>query len=221
MQVFDTEPTDAQLAVFMKPECGSINAINVRTVEQPGRLIVQPRAVPLWFLMPWILLPLVVYIGYLVYRAGQQALRPLNFVGLVIGCLAAPLLIALCAWINRQVLSQGDFFVLDRDARILSLPRVGVQFQAGEIRGFVEVHGWYRVHSRRASYEWLGELSVLVRTEGGALAHYPVLTCRNTRAVTRLATLLATFFGVEQRRLKVDWKAQKRQQAEDAGQEEG
>jgi hypothetical protein len=155
MQVFDIEPTDSELAVLLDPEGRSVS---VRVEDTPERLVAHPRGFPLWFVMGSIAIPLGAYAGILVYEAVQQQLRPLHFVGVPLGCGAVIFFFALLRWMNRGQVSKGDFFVLDKDRKILILPRCGIQIRDGQIRGFVEVHANYTVwEDREEAREWLGE----------------------------------------------------------------
>jgi hypothetical protein len=82
----------------------------------------------------------------------------------------------------------------------------------------VEVHAWHTVwDGPEAHSDWLGELSVLASTDHGEIVRYPVITCLRTRAVTKVGNVLADFFGVERRFLKVNWKTRRRLTAERGG----
>jgi hypothetical protein len=209
MQAFDAELTDARLAQLVDPAGRSVS---VRVENTPERLVAHPRGIPLWFVTVCVLIPLGIVSGYLAFRGG---LRPFDVFGLATGCLAAPTLIGLVWWMNREQVKRGDFFVLDKVQRTLVLPRRGLHLQHGQIQGFVEVHAWYRVRDKDGwSSEWLAELSVLVPTGNGEVAQYPVIACQRTGAVRRLGESLAEFFGVERRVLKLSWRTRRRLKAE-------
>jgi hypothetical protein len=215
MQVSDSELTDAQLAVLLDPEGRSVS---VRIEDTPGRLVARPRGFPLWFVLFSLALPLGAYAGLLVNEALPQQLDPLHLVGLPIGCVAALFIVALIYRMNQRQVSKGDFFVLDEDRKMLILPRRGLRIQHGQVRGVVEVHAWHTVwDGPEAHSDWLGELSVLVSTDHGELARYPVITCLRTGAVTKVGKVLADFFGVERRFLKVNWKTRRRLRTEGGG----
>jgi hypothetical protein len=210
MQVFDVEPTDSELAVLLDPEGRSVS---VRVEDTPERLVAHPHGFPLWFVMICLAIPLGAYAGILGYEAVQGQLDPLYLVGVPLACGAVAFFFAFFRWMNRGQVSKGDFFVLDKDRKILILPRCGLQIRAGQVRGFVEVHAnhthmvWW--DPRGESREWLGELSVLATTDHGEIARYPVITCMRISAVTRIAMTLADFFGVERRLLKVNEKTRR------------
>jgi hypothetical protein len=197
MQGFDTERTDSRLPVLLDPAGRSVS---VQVEDAPERLVAHPRGYPLWFVTVCVMIPVGILTAYLVNKAFQQGLHPFDILGLVAGYLAAPTLIGLVWWMNREQVNRGDFFVLDKAQRTLALPRRGLHLQPGQIQGFVEVHAWYTVREEEGtSREWLAELSVLVRTGNGEIARYPVIACLRTAAVRRLGESLAGFFGVERR----------------------
>jgi hypothetical protein len=212
MPLIDTERTDPQLAALLDPQGRSIS---VRVTDTPGQLVAQPRGYPLWFVVLCVVIPVGILTGYLGTKAVRQGLDTLEVPAFVVAYLAAAAFIGLFWAMNRRMVSRGDFFVLDRDQRTLTLPRQGLQLHQGQVRGFVEVHAWHTVRDREGpASEWLAELSVLVSTGSGEVARYPVITCLRTGAVTRLAETLAAFFGVERQLVKMDWKARRRSRAE-------
>jgi hypothetical protein len=213
MQVFDAELTEAQLAVLLDPAGRSVS---VQVEDTPERLVAHPRGFPLWFVTVCAVIPVGILTGYLVNQALQQGLHPLEVLGLASGFLAAPSLIGLVWWMNRKLIKKGDFLVLDKTKRTLTLPRNGLHLQDGQIRGFVQVHAWHTEHDAQEGIfsEWLAELSVLVRTGRGDAVRYSVVACMRTGAVTRLGESLAEFFGVERRLLKLNWRTRRRLKAE-------
>jgi hypothetical protein len=212
MQVFDAELTDARLALLLDPEGRSVS---VQVDDTPERLVAHPRGFPLWFVTVCAVIPVGILSGYLVNKAFQQGLHPLEVLGLVFGYLAAPTLIGLVWWMNREQVKRGDFFVLDKVQRTLALPRRGFHLQHGQIQGFVEVHAWHTVRDEEGpSSEWLAELSVLARSGNGELARYPLIACQRTGIVRRLGESLAEFFGVERRVLTLNWRTRRRLKAE-------
>jgi hypothetical protein len=208
MQVFDAELTDARLALLVDPWGRSVS---VQLEDTPERLVAHPRGIPLWFVTACVVIPVGILTGYLAHKALQAGLRPFDVLGLAAGYLAAPTLIGLVWWMNREQVKRGDFFVLDKVERTLALPRSGLHLQRGQIQGFVEVHAWHTVrYEEGPSSEWLAELSVLVRTGNGETARYPVIACQRTGDVRPLGESLAEFFGVERRVLTLNWKTRRR-----------
>jgi hypothetical protein len=208
MQVFDAELTDARLAGLLDPKGRSVS---VRVDDTPQRLVAHPRGFPLWFVVVCAVIPVGTLTAYLVHKALQQPLHPVEILGLACGYLAAPTLIGLVWWMNRKQTRRGDFFVLDKVQRTLDLPRQGLHLHSGQIRGFVEVHAWHTERDDEgSSSEWLAELSVLVRAGPGEVTRYTVLTCLRTGAVTKLGKSLAEFFGVERRVVRLNGKTRRR-----------
>ena len=212
MQDFDAELTDARLSRLVDPGGRSVS---VRVEDTPERLVAHPRGFPLWFVTVCVMIPVAMLTGYLANKAFQAGLHPFDVLGLAAGYLAAPTLMAMAWWMNREQVKRGDFFVLDKIQRTLALPRSGVHLPHGQIRGFVEVHAWHTVRDEEGpSSEWLAELSVRVRAGNGDIARYPVIACQRTGAVRRLGESLAQFFGVERRVLTLNWRARRRLKAE-------
>src|SRR5262245_40305456 len=188
MHVFEAELIDARLARLVDPGGRSVS---VQVEDTPERLVAHPRGFPLWFVMVCVVIPVGILSGYLVNKAFQQGLHPLEVLGLASGYLAAPTLIGLVWWMNREQVKRGDFFVLDKVQRTLTLPRNGLQLQNGQILGFVQVYAWHTKRDEEGPFsEWLAELSVLVSTERGEVARYPVVACLRTGAVHRLGESL-------------------------------
>jgi hypothetical protein len=212
MQAFDADLTDTPLARLLDPKGRSVS---VQVEDTPERLVAHPRGFPLWFVTGCVMIPVAILPGYLVNKAFQQALHPLEILGLASGYLAAPTLIGLFWWMNREQVKRGDFFLLDKVQRTLALPRTGLHLQHGQIQGFVEVQAWHTIrYEEGPSSEWLAELSVLVHSGSGEFARYPVVACQRTGAVSRLGKSLAEFFGVERRVLTLNWTMRRRLKAE-------
>jgi hypothetical protein len=214
-QVFQARPTEAQFAVLLDADGRSI-ALAIE--DTPERLVVQPQGYPLWFVAACLAVPFGGITGILVYGVVEQHLQRSEILFLVLmltgGACAAALILGLFRWLNRQIVAPGDFFIVDKARRILILPRRRLQFQDGDILGFVEVRAWHTEGDRgHRNGEWMGELSVLVRAGSDAIARHPVVTCMRTDTVARLAQTLAGFFGVERQLLKLDWRTRRRLRA--------
>jgi hypothetical protein len=197
LQNSDAERTDTGLERLLDPEGRSVS---VQVEDVPERLVARPRGFPLWFVAVCVVSPVALFAGYLVNKAFLQDLHPLEVLGLAFGCLAAPTLLGIVWWMNREQTKRGDFFVLDKVQRTLALPRRGLLLWHDQIEGFVQVHAWHTERDGAEwSSEWLAELSVLVRAVGSEEVRYPVITCLRTGAVSRLGESLAAFFGIEHR----------------------
>jgi hypothetical protein len=212
MQDLDAELTDARLAGLVEPVGRSVS---VQVEDTPERLVARPCGFPLWFVTVCMIIPVSILTAYMAIMVFQAGLRPFDMLGLAAGYLAAPMLIGLVWWQNREQVKRGDFFVLDKVQRSLALPRSRVHLPCGQIRGFVEVHAWHTVRDEEgSSSEWLAELSVRASIGNGEIVRYPVIACQRTGAVRRLAESLAQFFGVERRVLTLNWRTRKRLKAE-------
>jgi hypothetical protein len=212
MQVSDADLTEARLARLLDPEGRSVS---VQAEDTPEQLVAHPRGFPLWFVTACVTVPVGLLTAFLVNKAFQQGLHPLEVLGLASGYLAAPTLIGLVWWMNRAQVKSGDFFILDKVQRTLALPRCRLHLQHGQIQSFIEVRAWHTVrYEEGPSSEWLAELSVLVRTGNGEIVRYPVIACQRTGTVSRLGESLAEFFGVERRVLTLNWRTRTRLKAE-------
>jgi hypothetical protein len=105
-------------------------------------------------------------------------------------------------WVTRAQVRPDDFFVLDRAAGTLTLPRAGVTLRRDELIELVEVHAWYW---KSDSEGWMGdyfrELSILARGPDGTLVRYSVLASGHAKPVGLVAAELAEVFGVPRRKL--------------------
>src|SRR5262249_33422737 len=99
MQVFDAELTDARLARLVDPGGRSVS---VEVEDTPERLVARPRGFPLWFVTVCVVIPVGILTGYLATKAFQAGLHPFEVLGLAAGYLAAPTLIGLVWWRNRE-----------------------------------------------------------------------------------------------------------------------
>src|SRR5262249_47005722 len=134
-----------------------------------------------------------------------------DVLGIFMACLAWSLLLGLFWGLHHAELRPGDFFVLDKGNRVLTLPRQGCEYRHSQILGFVEVQGWHTVvMPQETLHQWLGEVTVLTRTDQGLIFRQAVVTSEDLRGVRRCARALAEFFGVNLRQLKLDRKTRRR-----------
>jgi hypothetical protein len=106
-------------------------------------------------------------------------------------------------WLNARIAAHGPFFYADVSGRWLRLPRSGVRIDGANITCFLEVRAWHTVKDNEGSNsEWIGELSVLVRGEGGETVRYPVVTAMRADVVGRVGRRLAELYRVDYRELQ-------------------
>lgn len=209
MQLLDTELSESQLAQLVDPEGSSLS---VWIEDTPDRLVAHPRGIPLWFVTVCVVIPGVLLIGALVYAVIHEGFHPFSLIlGIAMSIPAAAFVIGLVWLINRERARKGDFFILDKIERTLTLPRSNVQLPYLQIQRFVEVHSWYKEgKGSEATITWLAELSVLVPAEEGKFARYSVIVCEYSKHVHRIGDLLSEFFGVERQVLKWNWRTRRR-----------
>jgi hypothetical protein len=176
----------------------------------PERFVVRPGGLLVWMLF-WLSVPLVVFVWYLVRKALSDGLDGWDALAIVMACLACSTLLGFSCMVHRAELAPGDFFVLDKVNRVLTLSRQGCEYQQSQILCFVEVQGWHTVVSPEGKdSSWLGEVTVLARTAQGIIVRQAVVTSLDVRGVHRCARDLAEFFRVKLRQLKLDRKTRRR-----------
>jgi hypothetical protein len=166
--IFDSEPGEPELTTFIDPF--PVTSVSLRIVETSRMISGEAATIPLLFVMICEL-PVA---GILVWLDLQGRLpiaglpRPLLYVLVSLAC-AGPLVII--HFINRAIVASGKFFVLDRMAGTLELPRYCITLSKAAILRFVEVSG-FKGHREKS---WVRELSVLAETKDGRIARYPVV----------------------------------------------
>ena len=214
MQSFNSEPTELQLAALLEPEGYSLY---LDIEDTPEKLIAHPLGMPTWIYSICILGPCVFGIAAVLVEFGRHGFDFLLLL-LLVACLLTPLvLFPFCTMVNRKYIERGDFFILDKVEKTLSLPRSGTVIPHDQVCRFVEVHAWYIVDdSEGRQFNWLSELSVIVRTYDAKLCRYPVVSCLYRRRVRELGETLSQFFKVELQVMKLDMKSRRRLKIEKA-----
>src|SRR5262249_50930116 len=136
----------------------------------------------------------------------HQGLGLTDIAGIVFVSCAAPGF-AWVFWRFKRCAEAKEVFVfLDRERRTLSLPRLGLILEDGEILRFIEVRGWCIERDRWGSEaSWAREVSVVWRRKNGQLARSSVLISDGSRHVTRIGKVLAQFFDVDYRIVRGTW----------------
>ena len=125
------ELSESELAQLLKP---ADRSQSVKLLQEDGKLIAKPLGIPMWAAVACAVTPVIALDCFLVGRFLRNDFHPMNIVGLLISFPVAAFGIGLIHWINSKELSKGDFFVLDTERRILSLPRSRCQFRQ-HVRG--------------------------------------------------------------------------------------
>jgi hypothetical protein len=104
-------------------------------------------------------------------------------------------------WVmHRAVQEHGWGAIVDKEARTLELPRVGVVASAEEIAFFTQLHRWWWHPGRETNVVQTG---VVLRREGGGFVHFPIESQTAAPIDESAGARLAGFFGVEIRRARV------------------
>jgi hypothetical protein len=232
MQVFNTVPTDGQMASLLDPQGRSVG---VKIEDTAEALVARPGLFPLWVVALSCSAVLGVAGWYWTVKAGRQGLDQQDAKAIAVFAVVALLLFVGVWAINRYLRSKGDYFVLDRVQRTLTLPRLNLTIPARQIQGFFELHAWHLLAKGlvlersddddrdgasepglvyREHWVWTCELSVLVHLPNKQIARHPVVIGDSARKISRLGETLATFFQVERRVLKLDRKTRKQMEAD-------
>jgi hypothetical protein len=213
-QVFDHSPDDRELAHFLDPKA---DGIGLRVEESEDRLVAAPGGISMWLLVFSLAIPTVAIVGYWIYKATHEGLKPMDVAAMMMMCLALPATFAIFWGVSRKIQSTGDYFVLDKHRRELTLPRLKLTISREKVLQFVELRAWHTEKNKgNRETTWLAELSVLVRNDDSNIARYPVAVSRSTGRVSRLGNTLADAFRVELRRLHMNYKMRKKLAADNA-----
>ncbi|HZZ79545.1 MAG TPA: hypothetical protein VFE62_13575 [Gemmataceae bacterium] len=188
-QDFDHEPGSDELACFVDPSVGL--AAWLRVAESKREVRVEPGTIHLWFVTLCLIPVLAVTVWYWYGALSRGLDHPLQWMGLIITCLALPGIFLIVGVLNRQFTAMGTFCVVNLVDAKLDLPRLGLTVGRPEIRSFVEFHGWCggmeKVQAR--------ELSVIVCNEAGMFSRHQVVIGQGW-PVSRLGKRLAEFYDV-------------------------
>jgi hypothetical protein len=154
-----------------------------------------------WYILPWatfVLVILSISVGVLLWCAGPEW-RHANLPDwrelaafAVMGVMATTGILAIFYAIDRREKTAGDWFVLDKFARALALPRSGRTLQATATRRIVQLHRW-RTHADGSSRDC--EVSVIAVNEHQREARYVVAQC-DSQGGAKIAKRLAVLLGV-------------------------
>jgi hypothetical protein len=196
--VFDSEPSDQELAAFIDPF--PVTSVGLRIVETPRTISGVATTIPLLF----VLICELPVAGILIWLDLQGRLpagglpRPLLYVFASLA-FAGPLVVI--HFINQAIVASGKFFALDKMASTLELPRYGLALSKASIRRFVEVRGFKGGREK----SWVRELTVLAETKDGHISRYAVALDSFMFSFPKRRQIgeeLSEFFGVPLTQLK-------------------
>jgi hypothetical protein len=202
--MLDRSPTDAELQTLVAPE----GAPPYLTLKDDGTtLAAQPSPRPAALYWASMSLPAVGWIIALVGKWDELLGSPDVYSRLFSAIMTAGMVVVPVIgwfgfqWLNRHSIREDEFFVLDRVAGTLRLPRAGVILRRGDVAEVIEVHGWHRVRDAEGSSDYLREVSVLAHRPAKQLARYAVVVAGHAKPVGRVAAALAGTFAVPHRKL--------------------
>lgn len=204
MQTFSSQPTDSELACLLDPE-GRASCLKVAVTQD--RMIVSPGGIPMSLAVASLALPMC---GIVVFRVLELIGNDQFWLMIILGCLCGGTLLVIVALLNWDEARRGDFLVLDRTLGTIALLRLNQSLSKNQIEEFVEVHAWHTTRdglSRES--DWLCELSVVVRCEGGGFVRYPAATSASGD-VRKCSHAIANFFDVPLHVLKLNWSMRRR-----------
>ena len=197
---FEHDPSDDQLTALLGSKLFSTGLAIRRT---PELLTARVQAFPVKGIAA-LALTLWGGIGVFMYRHHlfDGPLTYLIFLGSV------PTFLYIMFAVNKQVVSQPDFFQVDLIHHRLILPALGLTIDGSQIESFVELD---RYHYYKNSNRWapLFQIGVLVRGSAGRFEYFPVAKseCRPKIRGGKTATdELGQIFGVYVRQVKRTWK---------------
>jgi len=201
VQVFETEPTDTDLAKFAD-HTGKTSSF--RVTETPESITAKPATLPRWL----VVLSLMMLFALVIWAPRTDETQPetereytIRIVGSVI---LAGFFVVSVYFINRTQRSKGNYFIFDKIEHTLSLPIYNVKLMPNQIHSFFQLYAKCRGLST-----WACELSVLVKVEGTRLCRYSVVIDPSRRRVERIAKQLSELLSVPLRTLKLDRKTRK------------
>lgn len=174
---FDGHPTEEELLVLMGP-ADYTTRVEVR--ETPSSLSARPGALPLRFIVPWMILVAGVITG-MAWKFGPAGMdRAVVYVMVgAIWLLVLPVFLVICVAINRHLEGVKDYFQIDLQQRTVALPALGVTLSAEAIEAVIVVERWYKV-PQAPTWCWIKQVAALVRSAdaGGGFDYYPLLEDR-------------------------------------------
>jgi hypothetical protein len=201
MTTFETLPTDEELQSFADPD-GTPPYV---WLEDDGTILTaKPRPLPAWFIWGSLLLPAAAAYAGIIWQSPFKDPEPLwRFLWGLFALMIPVAVIStglLVRWLTRRHVRLDVFFILDRAAGTLTLPRVGLTLRRGDVVELVEV--------RDTFWKWAGdgwggdyiiEVSVIVRDADGKWVRHSVMAAGYAKPVRRVAAELAELFGVPRR----------------------
>jgi len=197
MQVFETEPTDVDLAQFVDPD---IKSASFCVTETPESITAKPATLPRWF----IVLTLTMFFALVIWAPRNDEIYPETKREYTIRIVGSVIFASFCLvsfyFINRSQRSKGNYFIFDKIERTLSLPRYNVNLSPDQI------HSFFQLYAKRPGSTWACELSVLTKLKGIRLYRYSVVISPNRKKVERIAQQLSELLSVPLRILELDRK---------------
>jgi hypothetical protein len=177
MMHFDGHPTEEELLVLLGPPDYTTH-VEIR--ETPGSLSARPGALPLRFIVPWMILVAGIITG-MVWKFGPAEMDRAVVYGMVgaIWLLVLPVFLVICVAINRHLAGVKDYFQIDLQRRTVALPALGVTLSAEAIEALIVVERWYKV-PQESGWCWIKQVAALVRSAdaGGGFDYYALLEDR-------------------------------------------
>lgn len=198
MTTFETLPSDEELQSFADPEG---TPPYVRLQDDGTTLRGWPRPFPMWFVWVCLLVPAAAMDLGLAWEWPRNPDPLFRGMAIFTAVVWAPLAVIggrlLIGAILKAQVRPDVFFILDRAAGTLTLPRVGVTLRRGDVVELVEIRDTFW---KRSGDGWGGEsiteVSVIARDEDGKWVRYSVMAAGYAKPVRRVAAELAEQFGV-------------------------
>lgn len=167
----------------------------LRVVDTPRVMRGEPAKFVVWFAPLFAVLSELPVLGVFVWldfhgRVQGGPLGPFIYVFAFLAFVTPIVFVIL--W-SQRIVAGGPYFVIDKVAGTLELPRNGVILARKAVQRIIQVRGWKKGGEGKT---WTREISVLVTTDDGRLARYLVAFDSSVIGRRRIANTLADAFGV-------------------------
>lgn len=165
--------------------------------DRPLSLAARPRLLPLRPMAVWMVFVAAAITGLTWFAPlfaplpADDLFGPLRwFFVAAVWLVVLPAMFAIFYGVNYYFEQKGDYFAVDKLRVTLRVGSACREFAKADIVAFTELSRWYW---HAGNGRWVRQIGVLVRQDGGAITHYPLL--RENHA-TEVADRLARIFQV-------------------------
>jgi hypothetical protein len=176
-----------------------------RIVEQPGQLLVEPKAFPVRASAIWMIFVHVIMI--ILMAPGRVLGVEPEFFPIVLVFMALEFLtfMAILHAFNRSELAKGPLLEVDTSRRVATLLRDGTALDFDDIQTVLMIAGWYN-RGQGEGWDWEAEMSLIVQEKSVEPSQWPVLRHGYVKEVDDLAVRVAEWVDKPVERVTLKWK---------------